>query len=240
MPRAPLIGLAVAVVLIVGAVLWWSDGPSEDAGEQPVPAAAVLLIPGYGGDPSSLARLQETLTGAGYTSVVLDIGTGTEDLRGYASEAVAKASELLDAGAPEVSSIGFSAGGLIGRIAAVAEPDLFDEVISLSSPHDGTAWALLGGSGCPPACQQMQPGSDLLESLPAAPDAARWLAIYSQTDEIILPPVSSALVGATVLPIQDVCPSATVRHSGVPAHPLVIAAVVAALADEPLPTACPL
>ena len=242
---AVLLGAIVAVLALVGAVLAvvvWS-GSDEEPTAAPSPSApppaAVLLIPGYGGDPTPLNRLSAALAADGYRVAVLDIGTGTGDIRQYAEQATVQSRALLAAGAPSVSSVGFSMGGLVGRIAADDAPEVFDEVISLASPHEGTLLALLGGSGCPQACQQMQPGSDLLTGLPDAPDPDDWLSIYSTTDGTILPAESSALAGATVLRVQDICTSATVRHSGVPSHPLVIAAVLAALADEPLPDTCP-
>ena len=239
---AVLIGLAVVLALAAAVIaVLLRSGPEEPAAAPPssAPPAAVLLIPGYGGDPTPLDPLRTELVADGYQVAVLDIGTGTEDIRDYAAAATRESRALRAAGAPSVSTVGFSMGGLVGRVAADEGPEVFDEVISLASPHEGTLLALLGGSGCPLACQQMQPGSELLTGLPEAPDADQWLAIYSTTDGTILPAQSSALPGATVVAIQDICPSATVRHGGVPSHPLVIEAVRAALADEPLPTTCP-
>jgi pimeloyl-ACP methyl ester carboxylesterase len=181
-----------------------------------------------------LSNLQAELASSGYTVAVLDIGDGTGDLNEYGRDAVARADELLADGASSVSSVGFSAGGLIGRIAAVAQPDLFQDVISLASPHEGTLWAVLGGANCPTACQLMKPNSPLLESLPDAPDPEAWLSVYSTTDEVVVPATSSDLPGATVLVIQDLEPGATVRHGQVPSDPTVLAAVKAFLADEPV------
>lgn len=243
LPKPAVIALAVVLALAAAAiaVAMWSgrDEPAAAPAASAPPPAAVLLIPGYGGDPTPLDPLREELAAAGYQVAVLDIGTGTSDIREYAAIATEQSRALLAAGASSVSTVGFSMGGLVGRVAADEAPELFDEVISLASPHEGTLLALIGGSGCPLACQQMQPDSDLLAGLPDAPDADQWLAVYSTTDGTIIPAQSSALPGATVLAIQDICPAATVRHGGVPSHPLVLAAVRAALADEALPTTCP-
>lgn len=232
-----LVVVACAVLIAIAAGLLWR--PASNSAAPEATAEAVILIPGYGGDPSPLDALRERLAGAGYHVVVLDIGTGTDDLRGYADDAAQQAQSLLDEGAPAVSSVGFSAGGLIGRIAADVEPGLFADVISLAAPHDGTAWALLGGTNCPTACQQMQPGSELLASLPDAPDSASWLSLYSTTDEVIVPVDSSALAGATVAAIQQACPGTRASHGDVPADPWVIDAVSAFLAEQSLPVACP-
>jgi pimeloyl-ACP methyl ester carboxylesterase len=239
--RLTLIVAAIVLAAAAGAAVFLltrSDTPPPLEAEPPAPPA-VLLIPGYGGGTASLVNLDAALQRAGYTTEVLDIGDGTGDLQVYADSAVERAQRLRDAGAPKVSSVGFSAGGITGRLAALDDPEAFDDVISLATPHEGTLVALLGGASCPPGCQQLKPGSDLLTALGPAPDPADWLSVYSTTDEVILPPTSSVLDGATVLPIQQVCPTASVRHGQVPTDRLVIEAVTAFLAGQALPTACP-
>lgn len=223
------LAVATAAVLVV---LWFvlrgGSAPAEAPGASG--REAVLLIPGYGGDEAPLEPLRSTLLGQGYEVEVLDIGDGTDDLTGYADSLVARAEQMRSEGVSSVSSVGFSAGGLIGRIAADRSPATFDDVISLASPHAGTLWATLAGSNCPTACQQMRPGSPLLRSLPPAPDANDWLSIYSTSDEVIVPADSSALPGATVVTVQSMTPDSTARHGQVPGAPAVIDRVVAFLA----------
>jgi pimeloyl-ACP methyl ester carboxylesterase len=240
--RISVVVLVLVLALVVGsaaAVLLLRGGPDDTAGNVEAAPAAVILIPGYGGDPAGLGTLGTALADAGYATSVLDIGDGTGDLRDYGRAAVQEAQRLRDAGAPAVSSVGFSAGGVIGRIAAQDDPQAFDDVISLASPHSGTLLAALGGANCPIACQQLQPGSELLASLGPAPDQETWFSVYSTTDEVIIPASSSALEGATLLPIQELCPDLVVRHGEVPVAPVTIGAVTAFLAGQPLPAACP-
>ncbi len=235
--RTALLACAAALAVLGLTLVFWLQQDAEQA--VPGQPEAVLLIPGYGGDREPLEALRAALTDAGYLVEVLDIGTGTGDLRGYAHAAEERAETLLGGGAGTVSTVGFSAGGLIGRIAAIDDPALFAEVVSIAAPHRGTALALLGGPRCPLACQQMKPGSDLLAGLPDAAGPARWLSLYSQTDEVIVPARSSELPGATVQAIQQVCTDAAVSHGQVPSDPWVVAAVSAFLADRPLPAQCP-
>lgn len=210
--------VAVVAAAVIGVLATRPSGGATNSAS----GDAVLLIPGYGGDAAPLAQLQASLLGEGYAVEVIDIGEGTGDLNGYADQVADRAQQLLDAGAASVSTVGFSAGGLIGRIAATGAPQAFDDVISLASPHQGTLWAALAGANCPTACQQMRPGSPLLESLPQAPDPSDWLSIYSTTDEVIVPADSSALPGATVVTVQSLRLGADLRHGQVPGDPAVI------------------
>lgn len=222
---------AVAVALVVvGVLLQLRPGGSPAPAPTALGREAVLLIPGYGGDPAPLGPLRSALLAQGYEVAVLDIGDGTGDLVDYAANAVQRAEELRGEGHAAVSSVGYSAGGVVGRIAADQQPAAFDDVISLASPHAGTLWAALAGPTCPTACQQMRPGSALLASLPPAPDPSDWLAVYSTADEIIVPADSSALPGATVLTLQSMTPDSVAGHGQVPGDPAVIDAVVTFLA----------
>lgn len=106
---------------------------------------------------------------AGIPTQIVPIGNGEGDLAAYASEVEAYARGLVDAGQPAPDLIGFSAGGVIARIAATRiaatrDPELYRKVISLGSPHQGTSTANLGDlvGQYPPACQQMRPDSELL------------------------------------------------------------------------------
>lgn len=244
---ALLIGLLVAIGIIVSLILWRPWQESDPTAQSPVAEdiAAVpdslVMIPGYGGGNAQLQPLAALLREEGTKVVFLDIGDGTGDLRGYASDAVASADRLRAEGAQSVAVLGYSAGGITARIAATDDPEAFSRVITLASPHQGTTLAELGSitGQCPEACQQMRPGSDLLTDLPGASDSETWLSVYSTTDEVIIPPTSSELDGATVLSIQSLCTDRSVSHSRVPTDSLTTAAVSAFLQAEALPLACP-
>ena len=80
--------------------------------------------------------------------------------------------------------------------------DLARRVLTLGSPHHGTTQAALGAElagGCPPACEQLVPDSDLLRRLNAddeTPDGPLWATIRSTSDQVVTPVESAALEGA--------------------------------------------
>ena len=139
--------------------------------DQPGP---VLLVPGYGGRVASLDPLAAALRAAGRDVVVVPrLGDGTGDLRAEAEHLADVAEQTLaETGAPSVDVIGYSAGGVVARLwvrdhggAALAR-----RVLTLGSPHHGTSQAALGrelAGGCPTACEQLVPDSDLLRRLNA-------------------------------------------------------------------------
>ena len=129
--------------------------------------------------------------------------------------------------------IGYSAGGVVARLwvrdyggAGVAR-----RVLTLGSPHHGTSQAALGrelAGGCPTACEQLVPDSDLLRRLNAGdetPDGPLWATVRSTGDQVVTPVDSAALDGAVNILVQDVCPGATASHGELPGDPVTLAAL---------------
>ena len=206
----------------------------------------VLLVPGYGGDGSSLQSLAAALRAEGRTAVVAPrVGGGTGDLDTQAVALAALATQVRDeAGAPSVDVIGYSAGGVVARLwvrdhdgGAVAR-----RVLTLGSPHHGTSQAALGAGlagGCPRACEQLVPGSDLLRRLNArdeTPDGPAWVTLRSTGDQVVTPVDSAALDGALNVVVQDLCPGARTSHSDLPDDPVTRALLRTALGSD-APTA---
>ena len=85
-------------------------------------------------------------------------------------------------------------------------------VLTLGSPHHGTSQAALGrelAGGCPTACEQLVPDSDLLRRLNAGdetPDGPRLGDGPLHRDQVVTPVDSAALDGALNILVQDVCP----------------------------------
>jgi triacylglycerol esterase/lipase EstA (alpha/beta hydrolase family) len=200
----------------------------------------VLLVPGYGGGSAQLDQIARGLRRHGILSEVVGVDDGTGDLRDYAARVVRRAEQLVAAGQPIPDIIGYSAGGITARIAAISHPSLFRRVITIASPHHGTSVAVLGGFAgqCPTACQQMRPDSPLLDSLGEPQRPADWLSIFSDDDQTILPPDSSELPGAVNYRLQDHCDVGLVDHPQVPTAPQSQAAISAFLAGQPLPDGC--
>jgi pimeloyl-ACP methyl ester carboxylesterase len=251
---AIIIALLAAVVAIAAVVLITRDGGREGGtvaavdGTLPGPGPAadlavrgpVLLIPGYGGGTGLFRGLQAQLQAEGIAWEAVDVGDGTGDLNAYADLVLARARQLVAAGAPSVDLVGYSAGGITARVAAAGDGTLIRRVATIASPHEGTRLAALGQlvGECPPACQQLAPGSELLTSLPPANGSTRFFTLWSRSDDVIRPPDSSQLVDAAELVVQDVC-DRVVGHLPVLEDPLTLLAVPAFLRGEALPTACP-
>jgi triacylglycerol lipase len=231
------LGLALVLVLVGTAVVRSITGASDPVPQdQPGP---VLLVPGYGGRGESLAPLAAALRSAGRTAVLVDpVGDGTGDLRVQAKHLGDVAQRALAGSkARSVDVIGYSAGGVVARIwvhddggAGVAR-----RVLTLGSPQHGTSQAALGAElagGCPLACEQLIPGSDVLRRLNAGdetPDGPLWATIRTTADQVVTPVDSAALAGALNLVVQDACPASTAGHGDLPANPVVLAALTSVL-----------
>ncbi|MCY1139263.1 lipase [Actinoplanes sp. Pm04-4] len=245
----PAVGGAVALVLLtlIGVRLLGGgdDGPRPDQAQP----GTVLLVPGYGGSRTALTRLAERLTAAGRTATVLTLpGDGTGPLEDQAETLDAAVRDATTAGAPSVDVIGYSAGGVVTRlwVDRHAGAERARRVVSLGSPLHGTRLAGLGarfgGARCPQACQELAPGSDVLDSIDGAlPDGLPWLSIWTENDETVQPPDSARLDGAINLSLQSICPAARTAHSELPTDPYVTALVLDALGTAPLrePESCP-
>jgi triacylglycerol lipase len=218
------------------------SGPAQD---RPGP---VVLVPGYGGSSGSLDPLASRIRASGRQATVLQLpGAGTGSLLADAALLDTTVNRYLRHGAPSVDVIGYSAGGVVALIWARHDDGAARarRVITLGSPFHGTqlaaAAAALVPGACPAACQQLVPGSSLLDSLDAADPAGlpRWMSLWTADDQVVTPPDSALLSGAIDVQVQSVCPSARVSHSQLPTSHVVVAMVLQALGRRPLarPTA---
>ncbi len=255
---------AVAVVIAVVAIragpgAGGSGGPGAGGSGAPGtgPRAAypaqnrpgpVFLVPGYGGNTGSLARLAQRIRATGRPATVLPLpGNGTGSLITDAGVLNAAVTRALRKGAPSVDVIGYSAGGVAALIWARQDGGMRKarRIVTLGSPFHGAqiasdAEAFVPGA-CPTACQQLVPGSTLLSQLTATavPSHPGWLSLWSTGDQTVTPPDSARLAGAVNVPVQSVCPAARITHSGLPVDPAVTAMVLHAIGPGPLrpPTA---
>jgi triacylglycerol lipase len=244
--RRLVVGAAIALLLMIMAVVMISiirviaGSPHPVSQTDPGP---VLLVPGYGGNVQSLEPLSEALRSGGRTAVIVDpLGDGTGDLRTQAEHLGEVADRVReDAGAASVDIIGYSAGGVVARL-WVRDGDggsVARRVLTLGSPQHGTSQAALGAEfagGCPTACEQLIPDSDLLRRLNAGdetPAGPLWATIRSTTDQVVTPADSAALTGALNIVVQDVCPGSTVGHGDLPRNSVVLAALDSLLGAGP-------
>ena len=253
-PRRRLLLIAVAAVVAVAALVAGIRllTGRADSGVRPDQArpGTVLLVPGYGGSQAALSRLAQRLVAAGRTAEVVTLpGNGTGDLLAQADSLDDAVRGALDAGAPSVDVIGYSAGGVVARLWVDRHDgaEVARRVVTLGSPLHGARIAAVGAAlapdACPRACRQLAPGSDVLTGIDDTPlpDGLPWLSIWTENDETVQPPDSARLDGAVNVPLQGVCPQARVSHGALPTDPAVTALVLAGLGTGPLeaPTACP-
>ena len=247
-PRRGVFVLGIAVVVAVVVAVLAAVAVVRLAGSSP-PAAAqdrpgtVLLVPGYGGEQGALAVLAERLRVTGRAVVVVvPPGDGTGDLAGQATALDSAAEQVLDAGAPSVDVVGYSAGGVVARLWVAREDTAraARRVVTLGAPLHGARIAAAGTGlvpgACPRACQQLAPGSALLRELDATPlpAALPWVSLWTADDETVVPPESARLPGAVNVEVQQVCPDARVAHGQLPTDPLVTGIVLRALGPVPM------
>jgi triacylglycerol esterase/lipase EstA (alpha/beta hydrolase family) len=186
----------------------------------------VLLIHGYGCNSGYWAHLTPLLDAARISHASVDLEPVAGDIDGYVPLVERAIRELQAAtGAKRIAIVAHSMGGLVARAwmrahgtAAVAR------VITLGSPHHGTALARFGlGQNA----FQMRDDSPWLRALAAGEDAAtRALvsSLYTHHDNIVSPQESSRLEGARNLEFGGV------GHVALGSNPRVLAAVMQELA----------
>jgi triacylglycerol lipase len=242
--RLVVVAVSVGVLLIMISVMAVIRARSSagEAVSQSDPGP-VLVVPGYGGNVSSLEPLVTALRSTGRTAVIVaPPGGGTGDLQAQAEHVGEVAERAIDdSGASSVDIVGYSAGGVVARLWVRDEGGdrLARRVLTLGSPHHGTAQAALGAElagDCPPACQQLVPESDLLRRLNAddeTPDGPLWVTVRTTSDQVVTPVDSAALEGAVNIRVQDVCQTSTAAHGDLPSDPVVLAALGSVLGVEP-------
>jgi triacylglycerol lipase len=244
--RRAVLGAGGLLVVVVVALVVTLVVRSAASTVTPVPQdrpGPVLLVPGYGGRIASLDPLAAALRAAGRTvQLVEPVEGGVGDLQAQAAHLGEVADAVLrQSGAASVDVVGYSAGGVVARLwvrdhggASQAR-----RVLTLGSPQHGTSQAELGrdlAGGCPVACEQLVPDSDLLRRLNAGdetPDGPRWVTLRSTGDEVVTPVVSAALDGALNLVVQDYCPQARTAHGDLPSDPVTLATLRAVLGVGP-------
>ena len=231
---AVLLGVLVAVAVVV--VRLTSGSVTAVAQDEPGP---VLLVSGYGGSTRSLDPLRQALEHEGRDVVAVPaVSGGTGDIAEQADaldEAADEAMKRFDAASVDV--VGYSAGGVVARewVRHADGAGKARRVLSVGSPQHGTTVAELaaGITGtCPAACRQLGPASDLLRALNShdeTPEGPRFISVWSDADEVVVPPDSALLDGALNLTVQSVCSGAETSHEDLPSDPVVLALLGTAL-----------
>jgi triacylglycerol esterase/lipase EstA (alpha/beta hydrolase family) len=240
-PRRRLLVSALALVVAAGAA---AGIVSALAGSPAVPLADdnrpgdVLLVPGYGGSTTALDALAGRIAKAGGSATVVRLaGDGTGDLAEQANVLNGYVNRALAAGSGPVTVIGYSAGGVVAWLWDVDYDGVAKarRIITLGSPLHGADLAAVGAAdapgACPAACEELVPGSSMLSRLQGTAAATRppWLSLWTTDDQVVQPPDSARLTGAVNVPLQSVCPGASIGHGQLPTAPLVVGIVLRVL-----------
>ena len=209
--RATVVALVLVVVAVAGiAVPAGADGPlpgsGRDGGRDRRPGRVardpVLLVHGFDGSGRSWRVMEQRLRDAGYRGrEVLAISYDSEQSNVATAREVAAAADRLRAstGAVRVDVVSHSMGAISSRlyVEQLGGADHVDAWVSLGGVNTGTVWAL----GCVllVSCQEMTPGSPLLDDLARdfRPDGAvRFGTWWSRCDLAIVPPGAATIAGA--------------------------------------------
>lgn len=195
----------------------------------------VLLIHGFVSNRSVFAVLRRSLARHGWRHVhALNYSPLTCDVRKAAMLLGRHVEQLRErTGHPRIDIVGHSLGGLIARyyVQRLGGDTRVRTVVTLGTPHSGTtAGPLLNPH---PVVRQMRPGSALMAELaaPAPGCATRFVAFWSDLDQIMSPP-ETARLDHPDLEVRNVLVPG-VGHLTLPVHGGVAAGVRQALTDAP-------
>ena len=193
--------------------------------------APVILVHGTFGDMTvSWNLVSPALKAAGYCVFALDlVRRGMAPIDRSADKLAAFIDEvLLRTGAAQVSLVGHSQGGMLGRYVAKFRGKLgvIDDIVGLAPSSHGTTNPLAPGAGliCP-ACAEQAAGSAFMRKLNAAPEAPpppSYTVISTRHDQVVTPYRSQALAGATNVVLQDRCPEDITEHVGIIYDPIAL------------------
>ncbi|QIK74159.1 esterase/lipase family protein [Nocardioides piscis] len=225
--------LAVAVALapqpahaFVGDPVGSNDWACAPTAAQPTP---VVLVHGTFGDRRSLLdRISWRLEQRGFCVYSLDYGSRAT---GPIEESAAQLSTFVDrvlaaTGAPKVSMVGHSQGGMMPRyyIKFLGGADKVDDLVGLAASNHGTSRSdSMGDSGsfCY-SCTQQAAGSDFLTALNAGDESlgdVSYTNVVTRYDEVVVPFDSGHLApgpGVTNVVLQDTCGLDLTEHVQIP------------------------
>jgi triacylglycerol lipase len=192
----------------------------------------VILVHGTFGDMTvSWNLVSPALKAAGYCVFALDL---VRRAMAPIDQSADKLAAFIDevrtrTGAPTVSIVGHSQGGMLGRYVAKFRDKLavIDDIVGLAPSSHGTTTPLgpvVAGLGCP-ACAEQAAGSAFMKKLnapPEAPPPPSYTVISTRYDEVVTPYRSQALEGATNVVLQDRCPEDVTDHVGIIYDPIAL------------------
>ena len=156
----------------------------------------ILLVHGMVDNRSIFALLRRGLRRRGFGRVLaLNYSPLSDDIRGVAQRlAELVESVCADTGYERIDVVGLSMGGLVARyyVQRLGGDARVHTLVTLGTPHEGTTMAHLLPH---PLVRQLRPGSELVRELaqPAPNCRTRFVAIWSDLDQLLSPRASGAL-----------------------------------------------
>lgn len=186
-------------------------------------ATPILLVHGIVDNHSVFAVLQRALLRRGFSTIgTFDDGLLTSDIPATARDLAQAIEELTTrSGYDRVHVIGHSLGGLIARyyVQRMGGDARVRTLVTLGTPHAGSRRASIGG--ILPLARQLRPDSALITDLaqPAPGCTTRFVAFYSDLDELIVPSENARIDHPDLLvrnvPVRGVGHLALVNHGGI-------------------------
>ncbi|UQX87855.1 alpha/beta fold hydrolase [Jatrophihabitans telluris] len=155
----------------------------------------VVLVHGIVDNRAAFAVLRRALRNRGYGRIsTVNYSPLTSDIRRAAAHLARHVERVCaQSGYEQVFVVGHSLGGVIARyyVQRLGGDARVNTVVTLGSPHAGTQTARLLPVG---VARQLRPGSAVMTELAAPAECrSRFVAIYSDRDEIVVPHRSAAL-----------------------------------------------
>jgi hypothetical protein len=191
----------------------------------------ILLLHGMVDNRSIFALLRRDLRRRGFGRVVtMNYRIWTSDVRAAARQLADTVESICEqTGYERIHIVGHSLGGLVARyyVQRLGGDARVHTLVTLGTPHRGTHVARVVPAGI---CQQMVPGSDVLEELdePAADCETRFVSFWSDIDALISPK-ESARLDHPDLTARNILVRG-VGHLSLPIHRQVVHEIVATLA----------
>lgn len=188
--RAPLAHRPVGQTVEPGELAGTGTGPGADHD------TPVMLVHGYGHNHSGWWSMRRHLREAGFGRLdSFDYRPLERDVPASARQLAARIEQLRRrTGAERVHVVAHSLGGILLRwmVQELDGAGVVDTAVTLGTPHEGTrlAWFAPGGTAA-----QLRPGSWVLRRLEesARPSPVRWVAVYSNLDELVRPSRSAMI-----------------------------------------------
>ncbi|HWA66877.1 MAG TPA: alpha/beta fold hydrolase [Mycobacteriales bacterium] len=191
----------------------------------------ILLLHGMVDNRSIFALLRRNLRRRGFGRVVtMNYRIWTSDVRAAARQLADTVEAICEqTGYERLHIVGHSLGGLVARyyVQRLGGDARVHTLVTLGTPHRGTHVARIVPVG---VCQQMVPGSDVLEELaePAPDCQTRFVSFWSDIDTLISPK-QSARLDHPDLTARNILVRG-VGHLSLPIHRQIVHEIVATLA----------